>query len=110
MGHTMSSIEYLGFDINGGACEIFLGDAFETHLPSRNRIVLHSRLGEQEAAPGDVLKKDAAGWWVRYSIRNGHPGSGGNTACPCSYQGLWARTRCPRTRGKQEGFAYARAR
>jgi hypothetical protein len=58
------TIEYLGFDVNGRECEIFLGDAFETHLPSRNRIVLNTPVGEQQAAPGDTLVKGYTGCWV----------------------------------------------
>ena len=60
----MSTIQYLGFDVNGRECEIFLGDAFETHLPSRNRIVVNTPRGEQEAAPGDLLISNPAGCWV----------------------------------------------
>lgn len=46
---------YLGFDVNGEECELALGDAFETHIPSLNQIVY--RIGGREvvAGVGDAL-------------------------------------------------------
>lgn len=61
----MNTIVYEGFNVNGRECEIFLGDAFETHLPSRNRIVVNTPVGEQDAAAGDILVKDVTGCWIR---------------------------------------------
>lgn len=43
---TGHEIQYLGFAVNGEACERFLGDAFETHLPSTDQIVFNTPFGE----------------------------------------------------------------
>lgn len=33
-------MQYLGFDLNGRECELYVGDEFETHLPSLDQVVL----------------------------------------------------------------------
>ena len=48
-------IQYFGFDVNGRECEVFLGDSFETHLPSRDQIIFRDAGGEVVVNVGDWI-------------------------------------------------------
>jgi hypothetical protein len=51
----VGAVQYLGFEENGEECERFLGDSFETHLPSEDKIVFCNLEGETTASKGDWL-------------------------------------------------------
>jgi hypothetical protein len=53
-------MQYLGFDVNGEECERFLGEAFESHLPSRDEIAVRTPSGEVVASVGDWLVRHGA--------------------------------------------------
>lgn len=36
----VDAIQYLGFAVNGRECEVFLGDEFNSHIPTRDLIEL----------------------------------------------------------------------
>ncbi len=58
---VISAMEYRGFDENGEACEVWLGDSFMTHLPSQNQIVISTLEGETTASRGDFIIKGIEG-------------------------------------------------
>lgn len=55
------AIQYLGFDVNGEECELFLGDAFWTHLPSRNKLEIRTSKGPIIANEGDWIIRGLKG-------------------------------------------------
>jgi hypothetical protein len=57
----IEAVQYLGFETNGEECELFLGDDFETHLPSQNQIAIRTLEGELTASKGDWLIRGVKG-------------------------------------------------
>lgn len=57
----IEAVQFLGFDQNAEEVEIFLGDSFETHLPSTNQVVVRTLEGELTASSGDWIIKGVQG-------------------------------------------------
>ena len=57
----IEAVQYLGFEQNGEECELFLGDDFESHLPSENKILVRTLEGELTASAGDFLIRGVKG-------------------------------------------------
>jgi hypothetical protein len=58
---VIEAVQYLGFNANGEECELFLGDDFETHVPSEDKIVVRTLEGELTASKGDWIIKGVQG-------------------------------------------------
>lgn len=56
----IKAMQYLGFGVNSEAIEVWLGDDFQTHIPSINRIYFMAgdRYAEVSAGVGDWILKD----------------------------------------------------
>ena len=52
---VVNAIQYLGFEVNGEECEVFIGDAFETHVPSEDKIEIRTLEGPLTASRGDWI-------------------------------------------------------
>jgi hypothetical protein len=58
---VIEAIQYLGFDVNGEECELFLGDSFWTHLPSQNKLEIRTLEGPITASEGDWIIRGVQG-------------------------------------------------
>ena len=58
---VIDAMQYRGFDVNGEECEVFIGGSFETHLPSKNQMVIRTLEGELTASVGDWIIRGVAG-------------------------------------------------
>lgn len=58
---VIQALQYLGFDENGEECELFIGDSFESHLPSRNQLVIRTLEGDLTASSGDYIIRGVQG-------------------------------------------------
>jgi hypothetical protein len=54
-------VQYLGFDTNGKECELFIGDTFESHIPSQDQIRIRTLEGPITASKGDWIIKGVQG-------------------------------------------------
>lgn len=54
-------LRYRGFYENGEEVELFLGDDFESHVPTKNRVIIRTLEGELEASRGDVIIRGVNG-------------------------------------------------
>lgn len=52
---------YHGFYENGLEIEEFLGDSFESHVPSKNRVLIRTLEGLMEASAGDIIIRGVNG-------------------------------------------------
>ena len=57
----IEAIQFLGFDVNGEECELFIGDSFESHIPSQNKIEIRTLEGPITASAGDWIIKGVQG-------------------------------------------------
>lgn len=57
----VEALQYLGFEANGEECERFVGDTFETHLPSTDQLVIRTLEGEITASKGDYIIRGVQG-------------------------------------------------
>lgn len=57
----IEAIQYNGFLDNGQECEIFIGNAFESHIPSKNQIIIRTLEGEMTASLGDYIIRGIQG-------------------------------------------------
>jgi hypothetical protein len=57
----IEAVQYLGFGVNGGECELFIGDSFESHIPSQDKIEIRTLEGPITASKGDFIIKGVQG-------------------------------------------------
>ena len=58
---VIEAIQYNGFDENGKEIEIFLGKSFESHVPSKNKVIIRTLEGEHTASCGDWIIRGVNG-------------------------------------------------
>lgn len=58
---VIEAVQYLGFHENGEECELFLGSSFETHIATKNQIMVRTMEGELTASQGDYLIRGVQG-------------------------------------------------
>ena len=54
-------VRYDGFEENGEEVELFIGNAFDSHIPSRNEVLIFTMEGLMTASQGDVVIKGVNG-------------------------------------------------
>ena len=63
----LEAVQYLGFIKNGEEIEIFLGRAFESHLPSKNQIAMRTPHGDEVLVNvGDWIVQGENGQMYKY--------------------------------------------
>jgi hypothetical protein len=62
----IEAVQYLGFEENGEECELFLGDAFESHLPDWNEIYIYKSGVVVVVNKDDWIVRDTDGEYLLY--------------------------------------------
>lgn len=63
----IEAVQYLGFEENGEECERFLGDAFESHIPDWDKIVIRLQGGgELVVNKGNWIVRDPHRGYLLY--------------------------------------------
>lgn len=58
---VIEAVQYLGYDTNGEECELFIGDSFESHIPTQDKIEIRTLEGPITASKGDWIIKGVQG-------------------------------------------------
>jgi hypothetical protein len=58
---VIEAVQFNGFDENAEEVELFLGDDFVSHLPSKNQLLVQTLEGELTASVGDWIIKGVQG-------------------------------------------------